>query len=113
VTTDPKSPAAYRELLYERYAEANPIMASSLSEADLHRQGQQLKYYHRGWLPDRKDAAIFELGSAYGRLLNLLKSEGYTSLTGSDVGEDQVLDRNGKRGPAVLTRCMLVTAKRA
>ncbi|MFZ3323614.1 MAG: methyltransferase domain-containing protein [Usitatibacter sp.] len=87
---DPKSPDGYRELLYERYAEANPIMPSSLSEAELHRQGRQLKYYLRGWLPARKDAAIFELGSAYGRLLNLLKSEGYTRFTGSDVSEDQV-----------------------
>ncbi|HLX22616.1 MAG TPA: class I SAM-dependent methyltransferase [Usitatibacter sp.] len=80
----------YRDLLYERYAQANPIMPSEVSRAELERQGRQLKYYLRGWLPERKDSDIFELGSAYGRLLNLLRNEGYTNVVGTDLSEDQV-----------------------
>jgi 2-polyprenyl-3-methyl-5-hydroxy-6-metoxy-1,4-benzoquinol methylase len=86
----PDSPQDYREILYARYAQANRIMPTAVSQAGLDRQGRQLKYYLRGWLPDRKDAAVFELGSAYGRLLHLLRSEGYSNLAGSDVSQDQV-----------------------
>ncbi len=80
----------YRELLYERYTASNPVMPSDVSRAELERQGRQLKYYLRGWLPEKKDSAIFELGSAYGRLLNLMRSEGYTNVVGTDLSEEQV-----------------------
>ncbi len=45
----------------------------------------------KGWLPERKDTAILEVGCGGGRLLHFLKTRGYANLTGIDISPEQIL----------------------
>ena len=51
--------------------------------------------------PPSKDAAILEIGCGMGRLLAMLKKEGYTNLTGIDIDRSQIDVAQKEEGIAV------------
>lgn len=80
----------YRQRIYERYASCfqDTSMAFDLASAD--RWGRAYDSYLKGWLPERKDAAILEVACGGGRLLHFFKKRGYTNLIGVDISPEQV-----------------------
>ena len=78
----------YRDAIYRDY----PQLAGGAATFDCEaadRWAPCLDYYLRGWLPERRDARIADLGCGDGRLLYLLSKRGYGNLTGVDVSEAQ------------------------
>lgn len=80
----------YREKIYKNYA-------TNFQQADLKfdrqaadRWGRAVKAYLKNWLPGNKEAKILELACGGGRLLHLLKQQGYTDLTGVDLCDEQI-----------------------
>jgi len=54
------------------------------------RWGRAYDYYLRGWLPEKKNAAIVDLACGNGKLLYFFKERGYKNITGVDISPGQV-----------------------
>ena len=78
----------YRAAAYRDYPQLAGGAATFDREA-ADRWAPCLDHYLRGWLPERRDARIADLGCGDGRLLYLLSKRGYGNLTGVDVSEAQ------------------------
>jgi len=80
----------YRKLIYEKYASCFQGYKPDFDIAADKRWGQAYKSFLRGWLPERKDAAILEVACGSGKLLRFLKEQGYTDIAGVDISPEQV-----------------------
>lgn len=79
-----------REAVYTHYGHDFQDAGEEFDIAAAAHWGRAYRWYLRGWLPKRSDAAIAELACGYGRLLYTFKSLGYTNLYGVDLSPDQV-----------------------
>ncbi len=52
--------------------------------------GRAYNHYLRGWLPDRKGAAIVDVACGAGKLLHFFKKRGYVNFCGVDISPEQV-----------------------
>ena len=80
----------YRTRIYKEYASRMQNASLVFDKAGAVRWGQAYVTFLKGWLPERKDAAILEVGCGGGRLLYFLKSKGYNNLQGVDISPQQV-----------------------
>jgi 2-polyprenyl-3-methyl-5-hydroxy-6-metoxy-1,4-benzoquinol methylase len=80
----------YRLKIYPKYASIMQDLEPFFNEEEARRWGRAYDYYFRGWLPEKKDAAIVDLGCGGGRLLYFFKERGYTNVTGVDISLEQV-----------------------
>lgn len=81
----------YRNRIYERYASLVQDATSVFNEDEASRWGRAYDTFLKGWLPERKDASILDIGCGGGRLLYFFKSKGYTNLQGVDISPEQVI----------------------
>lgn len=80
----------YRRRIYAIYV-SNFQDAKPLFQRDAaNRWGKGYDHYLRGWLPERKSAAVLEVACGRGWLLHFLKRRGYDNLTGVDISPEQV-----------------------
>lgn len=79
----------YRRRIYEKYASLMQDAKPLFNENEARRWGRAYNKYCRGWLPNKKDAAILDVGCGGGKFLYFLKSKGYTNLQGVDVSPEQ------------------------
>lgn len=79
----------YRQKIYGRYASSFRKVDRKFNVA-AKRWGKSYDYYFRGWLPQRKDAAILDLACGSGQLLYFFKQRGYMNVSGVDVSPEQV-----------------------
>ena len=79
----------YRATIYKKYASLMQDARSFFDEAAARRWGCGYDTFIRGWLPERKDAPILEVGCGWGRLLYFLKTRGYVNLQGVDISPEQ------------------------
>jgi SAM-dependent methyltransferase len=86
---DVKDSAGYRGRLYAEYGSTFQSAPERFDEAAASRWGRAYRWYLRGYLPEARDARIVDLGCGYGRLLHLLREEGYSLITGVDISPDQ------------------------
>lgn len=80
----------YRSKLYGKYASLVQEAPSVFDAKAAQRWGYAYDRLLKGWLPQRKDAAILEVGCGWGRLLYFFKTRGYTNLQGVDISPEQV-----------------------
>lgn len=80
----------YRKKIYKRYTSFIQDAKPFFDEAAARRWGGAYVTFLRGWLPERKDASILEVGCGWGRLLYFFKTRDYTNLQGVDISPDQV-----------------------
>jgi 2-polyprenyl-3-methyl-5-hydroxy-6-metoxy-1,4-benzoquinol methylase len=80
----------YRTRIYERYASHFRDAKTVFDESEANRWGRAYDYYLRGWLPERKDAAIVDIACGSGKLLHFFKKRGYSNLLGVDISPGQV-----------------------
>ena len=80
----------YRQQIYAKYASVFGDESKVFDSSAADRWGNAYDKYLKLWLPDRKDAAILEVGCGGGKLLHFFKKRGYTNLTGVDISEEQV-----------------------
>jgi len=80
----------YRTRIYEEYASHMQDAPSVFDQAEAVRWGRAYDSFFRGWLPENKDAAIFEVACGGGKLLYFFKSRGYNNLQGVDISPEQV-----------------------
>jgi len=80
----------YRSKLYEKYASLVQEAPSVFDAKAAQRWGYAYDRFLKGWLPQRKDAAILEVGCGWGRLLHFFKTRGYVNLRGVDISPEQV-----------------------
>jgi SAM-dependent methyltransferase len=80
----------YRTRIYHRYASVIQDSEPFFNAEEAKRWGRAYDYYFRGLLPEKKDAAIVDLGCGSGRLLYFFKERGYTNVTGVDISPEQV-----------------------
>lgn len=90
----------YRDSLYKNYASFFGSIDNKSYLNKTNRDELIFEYYFRGWLPERPDAAICDLGCGDGGLLRFLASRGFSDLTGVDLSPEQI-DR-ARGGPARL-----------
>jgi SAM-dependent methyltransferase len=76
--------------LYKNYASIFSQYNNDQSNEDANQEALVFEYYFRGWLPERADSAICDLGCGDGGLLRLLAARGYRELTGVDVSPEQL-----------------------
>jgi 2-polyprenyl-3-methyl-5-hydroxy-6-metoxy-1,4-benzoquinol methylase len=82
--------SAYRTRIYEKYASVMQDAKVAFNEEEAQRWGRAYGTFLKGWLPERKDASILEVGCGWGRLLYFLKTRGYVNLQGVDISPEQV-----------------------
>ncbi len=82
--------AAVRDAIFASYGRDWQDAGERFDAASADRWGKAYDWYLRGWLPQRRDAAIADLACGQGRLLHWLKLRGCTNLTGVDISPDQV-----------------------
>ncbi len=80
----------YRTRIYKEYASLMQDAPSVFDEADAKRWGKAYDTFLRGWLPDKKGAAILDVGCGGGGLLYFFKSRGFTNMHGVDISPEQV-----------------------
>lgn len=80
----------YRTRIFERYVSrgAGAPAPPSVEQGD--RWASSYEVYLRGWLPDRRDAAIVDLACGPGRLLRFFAQRGHTDVRGVDISAEQV-----------------------
>jgi 2-polyprenyl-3-methyl-5-hydroxy-6-metoxy-1,4-benzoquinol methylase len=83
-------PRSYRERIVESYSVLVHNRTESVSDAAIARWSWPLNTYLRGWLPERRDAAILDVGCGYGRLLRYFALQGYENVIGIDASPQQV-----------------------
>ena len=82
--------ATYRDRIYEKYSTNFQDAATTFDVAASRKWGRAYRYYFRAWLPDRKDAAILDVGCGAGKLLHHFREKGYRNVLGVDVSPEQV-----------------------
>jgi 2-polyprenyl-3-methyl-5-hydroxy-6-metoxy-1,4-benzoquinol methylase len=87
---DAERRARLREAIYPSYGHDFQDAGERFDPGAAARWGRAYGRYLRGWLPDRRDAAIADLACGQGWLLYWLKSRGYMNLCGVDIAPDQV-----------------------
>jgi len=80
----------YRERLWERYATTVHRQRAAVSVAEADAWGRPYDAYLRGWLPERRDAAIVDVACGYGRLLRFFAARGYADVLGVDISGEEV-----------------------
>ncbi len=80
----------YRKLIYKKYATCFQGYEGNVDIVADRRWGQAYKHFLRGWVPERKDAAILEAACGSGKLLRFLREQGYTNVAGVDISPEQV-----------------------
>jgi len=80
----------YRQSIYTGYGKYFQDAGEVFDARSAARWAKAYRWYFRGWLPGRKDAAIVELACGGGRLLYFLLALGYTDVRGVDISPDQV-----------------------
>lgn len=80
----------YRERFYARYATAVQIQPRPVTPAEADAFFAVWSHYIRGWLPERKDAAILDAACGAGKFLRFFASRGYTNVRGVDISPEQV-----------------------
>ena len=81
----------YRTRIYKEYASRMQDASSVFDKAKAERWGVAYDTFLKGWLPEKKDAAILDVACGGGNLLFFFKCRGYTNLQGVDVSPEQVL----------------------
>lgn len=79
----------YRTRIYKEYASLMQDASLDFDENDAKGWGRLYDTYLRGWLPEKKEAAILDVACGGGKLLYFLKSRGYTNLSGVDISPEQ------------------------
>lgn len=80
----------YRARIYKSYASKFQHAGCEFASVAAERWGRGYDWYLRGWLPERKSAAILEVACGRGWLLHFFKRRGYENLTGVDISPEQV-----------------------
>lgn len=80
----------FRTRNYKEYASFMQDTSLAFDENGTKRWGRLYDTYLRGWLPEKKDAAILDVACGGGKLLYFFKSRGYTNLSGVDISFEQV-----------------------
>lgn len=80
----------YRTRIYKEYASRMQDASAVFDEAGAVRWGVAYDTFLKGWLPEKKDAAILDVACGGGKLLYFFKSRGYTNLQGVDISPEQV-----------------------
>lgn len=80
----------YRTKIYPKYTSRKSQDFTSLSEEDYLRWGEAVGAYVSGWLPKDKNACCLDVACGAGQMLHLLKTAGYSRLTGIDISPEQV-----------------------
>lgn len=75
---------------YHYQATARGLNTHADVEALTDRHAPMYRQLLAGWLPARRDAAIYEVACGPGILLRYLRREGYTQLAGSDLSDCQI-----------------------
>lgn len=89
--TEPSTdPTTFQRRLLGLYASGFHGRHEPLSAAEVSRWGRSFRAWVRGWLPNRTEAAIADLGCGDGRLLRWLNGAGFRNLTGVDLSPEQV-----------------------
>jgi SAM-dependent methyltransferase len=87
MTTDKPN---YRQRIFREYTSYSQNPKAPLDSGTIKRWAQGYDTYLKGWLPQRKDASILEVGCGSGRLLHFFKAREYTNITGVDISQEQV-----------------------
>jgi SAM-dependent methyltransferase len=82
---------SYRDRIYREYATSFKGSDLVFDEAAARHWGAPFVHYLRGWWPQSKSAAIADVACGNGMLLYLLKSLGYTQLSGVDISPEQIV----------------------
>jgi len=80
----------YRTRIYKKYASLMQDAPLAFDENDAKGWGRLYDTYFRGWLPEKKEAAILDVACGGGKLLYFFKSREYTNLSGVDISPEQV-----------------------
>lgn len=80
----------YRERLYRSYLSTHLAALGPADRAAVERDRRLFRAVYRPFLPERKDAAVLEIGCGTGSFIAFLRDEGFTRVQGIDVGEEQV-----------------------
>lgn len=80
----------YRGRIYGKYASGFQAVGSAFDAEGSRRWGRAYDHYLRGWLPERRDAAIADLACGRGALLHFLLERGYACVSGVDLSPEQV-----------------------
>lgn len=89
---------SFRSILYDRYASVVQGTDASFDEKAAREWGRAYDTFFRGWLPENKDASIFEVACGWGRLLLFFRERGYCNLKGVDISSEQVTIARQKFG---------------
>ncbi|MBW7905783.1 MAG: class I SAM-dependent methyltransferase [Phycisphaerae bacterium] len=90
MSAPPPQPPDYRQRFWERYASAVHRQREPVSLAAADAFGRPFDIRLRGWLPERRDAAIVDVACGYGRLLRFFTKRGYTNVLGVDISAEEV-----------------------
>ncbi len=80
----------YRTRTYQEYASYVQGLGEQFDAEAAARFARGYAYYLRDWLPDDSSAHISELACGSGRLLYLLREEGYRHVQGVDLSPQQI-----------------------
>jgi 2-polyprenyl-3-methyl-5-hydroxy-6-metoxy-1,4-benzoquinol methylase len=94
ITPRPQPPellSSYHRRQYERYATYWQEGMQEVDAASLQKHAKAYRYYLRGWLPRKSEAAIMDVGCGRGILLAFFKTCGYDNVQGIDISPEQVV----------------------
>ena len=80
----------YRDAFYQRQARWHRYQGADDVAARHRNRARYYEWYTRGWLPERLDAPILDIGCGSGQFLHFLNAQGYTRALGIDLDADQV-----------------------
>jgi SAM-dependent methyltransferase len=80
----------YRDAFYQRQARWHRYQGPEDVAARHQHRARYYEWYTRGWLPERLDTPILDIGCGSGQFLHFLKTRGYTHALGIDLDADQV-----------------------
>jgi 2-polyprenyl-3-methyl-5-hydroxy-6-metoxy-1,4-benzoquinol methylase len=81
---------AYRDRIYKIYSTHFQDLSPVFDEAASRAWGRAYRHYLRGWLPERRDAAIVDVACGGGRLLHFFRERGYDRIQGVDLSPSQI-----------------------
>lgn len=82
--------SSYRQQIYKKYSSEFQKASQNFQPTLGDRFLCTFEHYFRGWLPQRKEAAIVDLACGGGIFLYYLKKCGYTNIAGVDICQEQV-----------------------
>ncbi|MFX0139256.1 MAG: class I SAM-dependent methyltransferase [Candidatus Hodarchaeota archaeon] len=80
----------YRKKIYPEYASRMQDASPVFNKNEAVRWGKAYDTYLRGWLPDRKNAAVLDVGCGGGNLLYFFRSREYRNVKGIDISHEQI-----------------------